>query len=31
VLKRTASADLLAAVETVLCGGTYISPAVKLR
>jgi len=26
VLKRTASTDLLAAVETVLKGGTYISP-----
>lgn len=31
VLKRTASADLLAAVETVLGGGTYCSPAVKLE
>jgi DNA-binding NarL/FixJ family response regulator len=27
VLKRTASADLLAAVEAVLKGGTYISPS----
>jgi two-component system response regulator NreC len=27
VLKRTASADLLAAVEAVLRGGAYISPA----
>jgi DNA-binding NarL/FixJ family response regulator len=31
VLKRTASADLLAAVETVLSGGTYTSPAVALK
>ena len=31
VLKRTASTDLLAAVETVLSGGTYISPAVELK
>ena len=28
VLKRTAYADLLTAVETVLSGGIYISPAV---
>ena len=27
VLKRSASTDLLAAVETVLKGGTYLSPA----
>jgi DNA-binding NarL/FixJ family response regulator len=27
VLKRTASTDLLSAVETVLKGGTYISPS----
>jgi DNA-binding NarL/FixJ family response regulator len=27
VLKRSASTDLLAAVEEVLKGGTYISPA----
>jgi DNA-binding NarL/FixJ family response regulator len=31
VLKRTASTDLLAAVETVLGGGTYISAAVELK
>jgi DNA-binding NarL/FixJ family response regulator len=31
VLKRTASAELRAAVETVLAGGTYISPAVELK
>ena len=31
VLKRTASTDLLAAVETVSSGGTYISPAVELK
>jgi DNA-binding NarL/FixJ family response regulator len=31
VLKRTASTDLLAAVETVSSGGTYISPAVELE
>jgi DNA-binding NarL/FixJ family response regulator len=31
VLKRTASTDLLEAVETVLRGGTYISPAVALK
>jgi DNA-binding NarL/FixJ family response regulator len=29
VLKRTASTDLLAAVETVSNGGIYISPAVE--
>jgi DNA-binding NarL/FixJ family response regulator len=31
VLKRSASTDLLAAVETVLKGGIYISPAVAHR
>jgi DNA-binding NarL/FixJ family response regulator len=31
VLKRTASSDLLAAVETVLSGGIYISPAVGFK
>ena len=31
VLKRTASTDLLAAVETVLSGGIYVSPAVDLN
>ena len=31
VLKRAASTDLLAAVETVLSGGIYISPAVDLN
>ena len=31
VLKRTASTDLLAAVETVLSGGIYISPAVDFN
>ena len=31
VLKRAASTDLLAAVETVLNGGIYISPAVDLN
>jgi DNA-binding NarL/FixJ family response regulator len=31
VLKRTASADLLAAIEAVLKGGTYISPAIALK
>jgi len=30
VLKRAASTDLLVAVETVLSGGIYISPAVDL-
>jgi len=30
VLKRTASADLLPAIEAVLKDGTYISPAVEL-
>ena len=29
VLKRAASTDLLAAVEAVLKGGTFISPAVS--
>jgi DNA-binding NarL/FixJ family response regulator len=31
VLKRSASTDLLAAVEAVLKGGTYISPAIELK
>jgi len=31
VLKRAASTDLLAAVETVLSGGIYISPAVHFN
>jgi DNA-binding NarL/FixJ family response regulator len=31
VLKRAASTDLLAAVETVLSGGIYISPAVDFN
>ena len=31
VLKRTASTDLLAALETVLSGGIYISPAVDFN
>ncbi|MBI5578883.1 MAG: response regulator transcription factor [Deltaproteobacteria bacterium] len=31
VLKRTASTNLLAAVEAVLRGGTYISPAIALK
>ena len=31
VLKRTASTDLLPAIEAVLKGGTYISPAVELK
>jgi DNA-binding NarL/FixJ family response regulator len=31
VLKRAASTDLLAAVETVSNGGIYISPAVELN
>jgi DNA-binding NarL/FixJ family response regulator len=31
VLKRSASTDLLAAVETVLKGGIYITPAVAHR
>jgi two-component system, NarL family, nitrate/nitrite response regulator NarL len=31
VLKRTASTDLLAAVEAVLKGDTYISPAIALK
>lgn len=31
VLKRTAYNDLLTAVETVLNGGTYISPAVERK
>ena len=29
VLKRTAVTDLIAAVETVLKGGTYVSPAIE--
>ena len=31
VLKRSASTDLLEAVEVVLKGGTYISPAIGLN
>jgi DNA-binding NarL/FixJ family response regulator len=31
VLKRTASTDLLEAVEAVSSGGTYISPAVEFK
>ncbi len=31
VIKRTASTDLLAAVEAVLKGGTYTSPAIGLK
>ena len=31
VLKRSASTDLLAAVDAVLKGGTYISPAIALK
>ena len=31
VLKRTTSTNLLAAVEAVLRGGTYISPAIALK
>ena len=31
VLKRAASTDLLAAIETVLSGGIYISPAVDFN
>jgi DNA-binding NarL/FixJ family response regulator len=31
VLKRSASTDLLAAVEAVLKGNTYISPAIDLK
>jgi DNA-binding NarL/FixJ family response regulator len=31
VLKRSASIDLLAAVDAVLRGGTYISPAIALK
>jgi DNA-binding NarL/FixJ family response regulator len=29
VLKRTAVTDLIAAVETVLTGGVYVSPSVE--
>jgi DNA-binding NarL/FixJ family response regulator len=31
VLKRSASTDLLVAVDAVLRGGTYISPAIALK